>query len=122
MLIFTAQNAVIVALLQLGVIVFGILAAGASQKIAESLGLPVPISTVLLMDYGLALLPAPLAWIFAALRLKNQSAIPEARKKAAFASGILLLVILFLLVVASVAGPWLGADWFVSPGGAGGQE
>lgn len=114
MLLFTTRNAVMESLSQVGVIVFGALAAGISRKAFELAPLPVP--TTVLLDYGVLLFTVPLVWVSVILWLRLQIKISEWTKRLAFASGLALLMLLTAVVGDAVALPWLGVDW--SLGGA----
>jgi hypothetical protein len=102
---FTVRNTVILALTQVGVIVAGVLTAGACQKWNATLfHFPARRDTELLAEYGFLALVLPLAWA-AALYLLRQSEDPGAAGVTAFSSGVLLLVLLLLGVVYAAVAP-----------------
>lgn len=63
---FTLRNAAIAGLVQIGIVVAGVLAAGACLKWSATTGLPPPRRTVLVAEYGFLALALPLAWTSAA--------------------------------------------------------
>ena len=63
---FTLRNAAIAGLVQNGIIVAGVLAAGACLKWSATTGLPPPPRTVLVAEYGFLALAVPLVWASAA--------------------------------------------------------
>ena len=107
----TVRNIVLVALMQVGVIVGGVLGAGVSHKWWTSFGIALPPSTLLLMNYGVIALVMPLIWGVCTLRLRQTPEVPEEIKALVFFSGILLLAFLCLIVGYAVLEPWLNVDW-----------
>lgn len=63
---FTLRNAAIAGLVQIGIVVAGVLAAGACLKWYATTGLPPPPRTVLVAEYGFLALALPLTWTSAA--------------------------------------------------------
>jgi hypothetical protein len=100
---FTVRNTVILALTQVGVLVAGVLTAGACQKWKATFHFPAHRGTELLAEYGFLALVLPLAWAAAALYLLRRSEDPGAAGVTAFSSGVLLLVLLLGVVYAAVA-------------------
>lgn len=108
---FTIRNAVLIALMQIGVIVAGVLAAGVCNKWWASMGgggLPLPM--LILMNYGVIALAIPVVWIVLVLQLRNRSEASEDVKDFAFLSGIILLVAFCIFVGYAVLTPWLQVD------------
>ncbi len=103
--LFTISNAVMVALLQLGVVLFGIMAAGLGGKVAQEGGLAVPAATAFIIRYGLTLLGLPLFWIFMALRLRRNPQVSDSKKGLAFLSGFLLLAGLLIFIFCAAVRP-----------------
>ncbi len=64
---FTLRNAAIAGLVQTGIVVAGVLAAGACLKWSATIGLTPPPRTVLVAEYGFLALALPLAWASAAV-------------------------------------------------------
>jgi hypothetical protein len=93
---FTTRNTVIVALVQVGVIVAGVLAAGACQRWYTGANLDPPAAVDVLADYGFVALVLPVAWVVIALRVRQRSEDPFIRMFA-FGSGIGLALLLALV-------------------------
>jgi hypothetical protein len=103
---FTTRNTVILALVQVGVIVFGVLTAGAAVKWYTTLiFLRPPTATICLAEYGALALVLPVGWLTAALRMKRRGADTDSAQWIIFSSGILLLLVLLLGVVYAAVGP-----------------
>jgi magnesium-transporting ATPase (P-type) len=113
MLVFTTNNAMRVWLMQLGVIVFGILATAASYKSLEHVSLAPSDLAVFLMNYGFLLLLVPVTWIAVAIRWKNNPAVSDGRKALIFIAGLIALLVLAVMVVLAAGAPWLrlAGDW-----------
>ena len=92
---FTTANAVLIAVVQVGIIVGSVLGAGLWRKILE--GKPLPSVTEFLIQYGVLLLGVPLVWISWAgwVRIRKDTA--EEVKNLAFLSGIVMVVALLVL-------------------------
>ncbi len=97
MQVFTTNNAVVVALLQVGVILSGVLFAGVGGRIYEDHGLPIPTLTAWSIHSGLALLGVPLVWTYCALRVRRNAQSSDSRKAGAFVSGLVLVGLLLAL-------------------------
>lgn len=93
---FTTRNTLIVALVQVGVIVGGVLAAGACQKSYTGSGMTPPAALAALADYGLVALVLPAAWVTIALVARRRSEDPFVRM-CAFGGGIVLTLLLALV-------------------------
>jgi len=106
---FSVTNVVIVSLLQIGVIVFGVLACGIARKVLEDPALPT--LTTLMLNQGVFLLAIPLIWVSIVLWPGRKQNASEGKKVVAFYSGILILVFLFLLVGYAAVQPWIFVDW-----------
>lgn len=104
---FTTRNTVIVALAQVGVIVAGVLAAGAAHKWYAVPGVKLPSSTVLLAEYGYIALVLPVAWATVALLIMRQNYDSEAPRWLAFFSGIVVVLLLLFGVWQAAARPLL---------------
>lgn len=109
--IFSRRNAVLLSLMQVGVVVFGILGLAASRKLFEAGGDKVPALSLFLLNYGEVLLAAPLLWIAVAMRARRAAALPDEIKTLFFFSGFAVLAALVILIGYGVAQPWLHADW-----------
>jgi hypothetical protein len=93
---FTTRNTLVVALVQAGVIVGGVLAAGACHKGYTGPGVTPPAALAALADYGLVALVLPVAWVTIALVARHRGEDPFART-CAFGAGIVLTLLLALV-------------------------
>ncbi len=109
---FTIRNAVLVALMQIGVIVAGVLAAAVDNKWWTSMGaLALPPPTSILMNYGVAALAMPAVWIIIVLLLRGRPNVSDDVKAFAFFSGTILLLTLGVFVGYAVLTPWFHVEW-----------
>jgi hypothetical protein len=92
---FTTANAVLIAVVQIGIIVGSVLGAGLWRKILE--GKPLPVVTEFLIHYSVLLLAVPLVWISWAAWVRVRKDTPEAAKDLAFFSGIAMVVALLVV-------------------------
>ncbi|HWG46515.1 MAG TPA: hypothetical protein VN688_27380 [Gemmataceae bacterium] len=93
---FTVRNIVILALIQVGVIVAGVLGAGACHKWYTTFNLLPPLETRLVSEYGFVALLLPVVWAAIALRAvrcEDESA------NLRWYAGLGGVVLLFLLLV-----------------------
>jgi hypothetical protein len=105
---FTLRNTVILALTQVGVVVAGVLAAGACHKWYTTVGLTPYPRTTLVADYGFVALAVPVAWVALAvyvLRREDESA--DEHKAYVVAAGVAVLVLFVVGVGYAAAMPWL---------------
>ncbi len=109
----TTRNAIKVALMQVGVIVAGILAAGVGYHAASGMGGSMPASTAFLVHFGFLLLALPVAWIAFAARLQNNAAASDRKKTLTFVVGLALLVGLTLFSLYAAGEPWMGDTLWV---------
>jgi hypothetical protein len=93
---FTVRNTVILALVQVGVIVAGVLGAGAAHKWYAPMGVRVPALTTFVADYGFLALGLPVAWVTVALLVLKHEPESAAPAWLVVASGLLLLVLLLI--------------------------
>lgn len=116
---FTTSNAVLVALIQIGVIVIGILAAGVSNKIWTDTGVPVTSAALLLLEYGVALLLIPVVWICSVMAVHQRNSISEETRNLTFWSGTVFIVSLAVFELYAIFSPWLCIfhGGFDAPGG-----
>ena len=99
----TIRNIVLVTLLQIGVVVIGVPAAGLARKAGV---LAIPSLTAWLITYGVALLAIPLAWGILLSWLHQRPGLPEEMKSLAFLSGIVVLLALCAFIGYAVVVPW----------------
>lgn len=103
--IFTVNNAVLVAVLQVGVVVISCLGAATSFRLTSPQGGPMRLPTLLLLDYWLALMAVPLAWIITALVMRRRSDVSSDAKGTVFWFGVVLLAGLLILGLCGFLGP-----------------
>jgi hypothetical protein len=110
---FHIKNAVLVAIMQTGVIVGGVLGAGTSYKVWKTFsGLDtVPSSISLLMNLGPLALVVPPVWIASVLVLRLRPEVSDDAKSLAFTTGIIILLALGLLMGGAIITPWFGVDF-----------
>lgn len=109
------RNIVIVAIMQVGVVVTGVLASGIWHKEEISNGLILPYQTTLLFSYGLMGLAVPLIWGSCAVVLAARPNVPDELKNLMFWLGILVLVAIIAFVAYADVSPLLRTMW--NPGG-----
>jgi hypothetical protein len=103
---FTKRNTAILALVQGGVLVAGVLAACVDHKWYTVANVRPPTPTALLAEYGFLALVLPLVWVTIALRVQQRN--EDADSKAlVFGSGILLLLLLLLGIGYAVVLPFV---------------
>jgi hypothetical protein len=107
---FSVKNAVYVAIMQVGVIVVGVLAAGLCSKARNAMGVPFQ-TAYLLLDHTIIFLATPLAWITGVLWIRSRANASDDVKNLAFWSGIILLVALSIFVLYADVTPWLNITW-----------
>jgi hypothetical protein len=102
----TKENAVRLALLQVAVVLFGVLASAACLRLVENSGLPgMATVTVFMTEYGWMLLLLPLGWTWLMVRRHHGDA-AEGARPVIFVAGVLLLLGLCLLTVVAILQPW----------------
>jgi hypothetical protein len=103
--IFTIHNAVLIALLQVAMVVFGSLGAAMSFRLTSSHGGPIRLPTLLLLDYWLAFMALPLVWITTALMMRRSPDVSFDAKGTVFWLGVVLLAGLAMLGLCGFLGP-----------------
>jgi hypothetical protein len=111
---FTIRNTVMLAIMQIGVIVAGVLGAGLCHKAWISMGVVMPQPVALLYQFGIAGFLIPLAWSAFALILFHCPKMPDETKDSLFAFGILVLIALAVFVLYADVTPWLNISWGLS--------
>ena len=111
---FTVRNTIIIAVMQVGVIVVGALAAGLCHRLFAGTSIPTPWPAELLYSYGVAGFLIPLAWSAIALVVERSSKISDDARDLAFVSGIVILVTLVIFVLYADVTPWLQGTWSLS--------
>lgn len=108
---FTIRNAALVAIMQVGVIVAGVLGAGLCHKAWSSSGMPMPLPVELLVNYGVFGFSIPLGWAACALSLRSRPEISDDVKNLVFWLGVLLLIALVISVLYADVTPWFRVMW-----------
>jgi len=108
---FTIYNATLVAIMQVGVIVAGVLASGLWHKFATSDGLAMPAPAGLLYSYGLLGFVIPLAWLAMAMVIRRSQMISDDLKSLTFWLGVLVLVSLAIFMIYADVSPCFQIMW-----------
>jgi hypothetical protein len=101
------RNTIVVALLQVGVIVAGVLAAGICERVWISRNWPPPPMVALLYSYGVIGLLIPLVWAAGAAALHARSGVSEDLRVLMFWLGVFVLIGLAAFVVYADVSPWV---------------
>jgi hypothetical protein len=97
--VISIRNIVVLALMQAGVIVVGVLAAGLCHRVYTSNGMEVPGPVAALYNFGVIGLLIPLAWVTGAVSLQLRATVSDNAKVLVFWTGILILVVLVVFVI-----------------------
>ncbi len=108
---FSIGNILIVALMQVGVIVAGVLASGLCHKIRTNSGIAMPHAAALLYDYGVLSFSIPIVWTTIALIVLRRPQMADEVKSAAFWLGVLLLLLLLGFVWHADVSPWFHGEY-----------
>jgi hypothetical protein len=92
------RNIVVLALMQVGVIVAGVLTAGVCHKMAVSNGTTMPFLTLMLYQFSVTGLLIPLAWVTGTVVIQLRANVGDGIKLLMFWLGILLLIVLTIFV------------------------
>jgi len=111
---FTIYNATLVAVMQVGVIVVGVLASGLWHKYASTSNTAMPFPANLLYTYGVIGLVIPILWLLAAVSLRRNQSISDEAKGLVFGTGILLLIALATFVIYANVAPVFHITWNMS--------
>jgi hypothetical protein len=104
---FTARNTVILALLQVGVITAGVLAARVNLKWQSTLRLSQSSLTILLADFGWLAMILPVGWATLAIRVLRREESSDQAIMLVVLSGALLLIVMILTVWYAAGSQWL---------------
>ena len=96
---FSIRNAVYVAIMQVGVIVAGVLAAVLLLKPWTEMNFPLSIPVALLINHHIIFLAVPVVWITFALLVRSRPQVSVGVKDLVFLSGILVLIALGIFVL-----------------------
>lgn len=113
---FTIYNATLVAVMQVGVIVAGVLASGFWHKFYLDSDIEMPFPTGLLYHYGLFGLAIPFVWLVTALALHWTPAVSAGVETLAFWLGVLVLITLAAFVIYANISPLFHGTWSLSGG------
>ena len=116
---FTIGNATLVAIMQIGLIVAGVLASGLWHKFAIDSQMEMPFPASVLFNYGTIGFVIPLTWIVCALFLRSRNEVSDDVKRLAFGLGILVLIALGGFVIYADVSPCFSIMWSLSGGGDG---
>ena len=108
---FSINNATLVAVMQVGVIVAGVLASGLWHRASISNGVAMPPPAGLLYSYGVAALAIPLGWLVFALLVRRSSLVSDEVKMLAFGLGIAVLIGLVVFVIYADVSPVFHIMW-----------
>jgi len=106
---YSFRNTVIVAVMQIGVIVAGVLAAGLWHKAWSGMAMPFPAS--ILYSYGIAGFSIPWFWSFLTLILFRRPEVSDETKELMFWSGVLVLLSLVVFVLYADVTPVFQGTW-----------
>lgn len=101
------RNTVVVAILQVGVVVAGVLAAGVCHRVWTSHDWAPPALVALLCHYGIAGLLIPMAWAAGAIVLQTRAGVSEDVRVLTFWLGVLALMVLVVFAAYADVSPWL---------------
>jgi len=113
---FTVRNATLVAIMQVGVIVAGVLASGLWHKFATESRMEMPFPASLIYYYGAIGFAIPFIWIICVLALRSRDTIPDEIKSLSFWLGVLVLIALVILVIYANVSPCFRIMWNLSGG------
>jgi hypothetical protein len=108
---FTIYNTTLVAVMQIGVIVVGVLASGLWHRFSTVNNMAMPFPAGLLYSYGMIGFVIPFAWLTCALLLRRSPVISDDMKGLAFGFGIIVLVGLVVFVLYANVSPVFGIMW-----------
>jgi hypothetical protein len=108
--VFTTRNVVLLGLLQVGVIVFTVLAAGVSKKWQTTFKLHYshPELLQIVFDYGWIALLIPAAWVVVAVVSLQNDDWPSETRAVALYGGFAVLLLLLAFSWTAVVRDWLG--------------
>jgi hypothetical protein len=101
------RNTVVVAILQIGVIVVAVLAAGVCHRVWTSRDWPPPPLIALLCYHGIVGLIIPMSWITGAAMLHTRSGVSDDVRALMFWVGVLVLLALTAFALYADVSPWL---------------
>jgi hypothetical protein len=108
---FSIKNAVYVAIMQVGVIVVGVLAAGLCEKVRVGMGARLPPAYTIFLNHTAPFLVIPLLWIAVVLWIRSRPKLSDDLKNLAFWSGVFVLITLVFFVFYADVTPWFSIMW-----------
>ena len=111
------KNIVIVAISQVGVIVFGVLGAGVFHKESTLTGVLMPGPVHMLYRFGFIGLAIPLAWSIGAVVLQLRTDVSDDIRTLLFGFGIFVLIGLAIFCLYADVSPWFNIMWNLSGNG-----
>jgi hypothetical protein len=113
---FTVYNATLVAVMQVGVIVAGVLAAGLWHKFATDSRMGMPFPTSLIYHYGTIGFAIPFIWITCALLLRGRDKVSDEIKSLACWFGVFILIALVVFMIYANVSPLFRIMWRMGGG------
>jgi hypothetical protein len=113
---FTVYNATLVAVMQVGVIVAGVLASGLWHKFATDSRMEMPFPASLIYHYGTVGFVIPFIWIICALLLRGREKVSDEIKSLAFWFGVLILIALLMFMIYANVSPLFRIMWRMGGG------
>jgi hypothetical protein len=113
---FTIYNATLVAVMQVGVIVAGVLASGLWHKFTTESRMDMPFPASLIYLYGTIGFAIPLVWITCALLLLSRDKTSDEIKRLGFLVGVLILVALVIFMAYANVSPCFRIMWHIGGG------
>jgi hypothetical protein len=118
----TIKNTVVVAIMQVGIIVAGMLAAGICHKVFTINNQTMPFPVTLLYNCGLMGFSIPLTWGTVAVVLQLRATVPDGIKALIFWLGVLMLIVMGVFIVYADVTPWFhGFMWHTTGDDSGGD-
>jgi len=108
------RNIVVVAIMQVGVIVAGVLAAGICHKFFTGDNLPIPAPALLLYAHGFIGFIIPLAWSIVTVILFLRPDVSDDVRTLMFWAGVLVLVVMAAFCLYADLSPWFRIGWIVN--------
>jgi hypothetical protein len=116
------KNTVVVAIMQVGIIVAGMLAAAICHKVFTSNNMAMPLPAAMLYSYGLIGFFIPVVWGPVAVVLQLRTTVSDGIKSLLFWLGVLMLIMMTVFIVYADVTPWFhGFIWHLTGDDNGGD-
>jgi hypothetical protein len=102
---YTTRNTVLIALMQVGVIVFGVLGAAICRKVGVDQGVGLLLPTVILYNLGMLGFLIPMGWSVLTVVVLRHPRISDGVKGGVFWLGVMILLGLVVFVLLADFGP-----------------